>query len=101
MRIRSIPPNTLAAVAALLGPYAADASPATIIEALKAHGTGAPADPACRRLLSLREAGRALGVSEWTCRRLVLAGKLPSVKVGSQWRVPLAAIEALSQADAE
>jgi hypothetical protein len=101
MKLRSIPPNTLAAVAALIGPYAPDASPSAIIEALKAHGADTSADPTARKWLSFREAGKVVGKSEWSMRRLAIAGGISARKIGGVWRIPVSALDALSQADAE
>ena len=102
MKVRPIPANTLAALSALLCPYCPDASPTAIVQALQAHGGTAPdTDPAARRSLSLKESGRALGLSEWTIRRMVLDGRIRGRKLGAQWRVPLAEIESLAAAGAE
>jgi excisionase family DNA binding protein len=101
VKVKAIPASTLTAIAALLSPYAPDASPTAIVEALQGHDRKpVAADPAARRMLSLKEAGRAVGISEWTIRRMILDGRVQGRKVGSQWRVPLAAIEALAGANA-
>ena len=42
-----------------------------------------------KALVSLAECARALGVSERTVRRLVLARRVPAYRVGGQWRVDL------------
>lgn len=95
MQVRHVPPATLNAIAALLQPYAPEASPSAIVEALQAHCAPPPPDngPA---LVSLREAGRRLSLSEWTVRRFVLAGKIPARRLGGQWRVPAAALAELA-----
>lgn len=95
--IDRIPPATLQALAAILSPYVPGATPAAIVAALRIAAAGdRPADPARRRLLSLVEAGRALGVSPYTIRRRVADGTLRGVQVGSQWRVSIEAVEALA-----
>jgi excisionase family DNA binding protein len=96
MKLRAVPPNVLNAVSSLLQPYVPDASPTVIVEALQAHGDGPPADPSARRMLSLREAGRALGFSQYTARRRVADGTLPAVRIGGVFRVPVSAIEDLA-----
>ena len=94
--IDRIPPATLQALAAILSPYVPDATPRAIVEALRVVAAGEkPVDPARRRLLSLVEAGRALGVSGYTVRRRVADGTLPGIRVGAQWRIPVAAVEAM------
>jgi len=96
MKLRQVPPNVLAAVSALLTPFCPDASPTAIVAALQAHGAGPAADPAARRLLTMREAGRALGVSSYTIRRRVADGTLTAVRFGGQWRVPVTSVEAVA-----
>jgi excisionase family DNA binding protein len=98
MKLRAVPPNVLNAVSALLLPFAPDASPTAIVAALQAHGATAAraTDPAARRMLSLREAGRALGFSEFTARRRVADGTLQAIRIGGVFRVPVAAVEALA-----
>ena len=95
MVLRHVPPATLNAISALLQPYAPEASPSAIVEALQAHGSPPPPDtgPA---LVSLREAGRRLSLSVWSVRRFVLAGKIPARRLGGQWRVGAAALAALA-----
>lgn len=44
--------------------------------------------------LSVREAGRELGVSRSRAYELIRAGELPSIKIGRSRRVPRSAIEA-------
>jgi len=95
VKVRQVPPNVLAAVSALLTPYCADATPTTIVAALQAHGAGPAADPAARRLLSLREAGHALGFSAHTARRRVADGTLKAVRIGGVFRIPVTEIDAL------
>jgi excisionase family DNA binding protein len=45
-----------------------------------------------KQLLSLAECARALGVSERTVRRLVVARQIPAYRVGGQWRVDLSEV---------
>lgn len=98
MRIRAIPQNTLAGVAALIGPYVPDATPATILQALKAYGNdGQATAPYAQKLLTLAQAAKVMGTSPWTVRRLAIAGKLRATRVGVQWRIPAAAIEELAE----
>ncbi len=47
------------------------------------------------QLLTVEEAAAYLRVTPPTVYRLLRAGKLPGVKVGRQWRVRLADLEAL------
>lgn len=44
-------------------------------------------------LLPITEAARLLGVSSSTVRRLIAAGRLRTINVGKELRVPVAAIE--------
>lgn len=96
--IDRIPPPTLAAIAALVSPFVPDATPKAIVEALRVVAAGdRPVDPARRRLLTMKEAGAALGVSQFTIRRRIADGTLRGVRVGgeaSPWRVPVDAVEA-------
>ncbi len=95
MRLKPVPANTLAAVAALLGPYVdPGVSPQDIVAAIKSHDAKPAADPAARRVLSLKEAGKALGLSWWTVRRMAVDGRIGAVRIGVQWKVPLSEIEA-------
>lgn len=43
--------------------------------------------------VSVREAARMLGIRRDTARRLIAAGELPAVRIGTRWRVPVAALE--------
>jgi hypothetical protein len=97
MKLQSIPPSILCAIVALLLPFVPEATPATILAALRAfETTPAPPDPTARKWLSLREAGKVMGKSEWSARRMVLAGTLPARKIGGVWRVPVSALDALA-----
>jgi len=51
--------------------------------------------PPSQWALSVADVSVALGLSVQTIRRLIHAGQLPSVRIGGQYRVPVAAIEAL------
>lgn len=94
---RQIPEHVLTAIVALLAPYVHDATPTAIVDALKNHAAvPPPADAARPRLLSLKDAGRALGVSGWTVRRRVIEGAIRATRVGAQWRVPVAEIDRLA-----
>ena len=98
--MRVIPAAVLTPVVGLLHPYVPGLTEPVLLQALQAIGT-APAtisDPAARRLLSLKEAGRATGFSEWTMRRMVIRGLIEGRKVGVQWRIPVSAIEELARA---
>lgn len=73
-------------------PAAGDTTPTQRIGGDQHHGT----------TLSLKEAAQRLGVHEQTVRRAVKAGKVPGAHTvphgkGEQWRVPVAALEALSR----
>jgi excisionase family DNA binding protein len=48
-----------------------------------------------RRALSPREAERALGISHATLYRLIKAGRLRIIKLGSRTIIPIEAIDAL------
>jgi excisionase family DNA binding protein len=48
-----------------------------------------------RRALSILETARACGLSRATPYRLIAAGKLTTIKVGSRRLVPVGAIDAL------
>ena len=47
-----------------------------------------------RLLLTVAEAGEALGIGRTLCYELVLKGELPSVKLGRARRVPVASLQA-------
>jgi excisionase family DNA binding protein len=97
MKVRPIPANVLNGFCTTLDTYIPGVTPTVFVAAFLAYGADAPAaDPAARRSLSLRESGRALGLSEWTVRRMVLDGRIRGRKIGSQWRVPVTEIEALA-----
>ena len=49
-------------------------------------------------LLTVDEAAIKLRISSVTCRRLIAAGRLPSVKVGDQLRIGAAAVAAIVDA---
>jgi excisionase family DNA binding protein len=73
-------------------PAAGDTTPTQRVGSDHGHGT----------TLSLKEAAQRLGVHEQTVRRAVKAGKVPGAHTvphgkGEQWRVPVAALEALSK----
>ena len=51
-----------------------------------------------RRALSPREAERSLGISHATLYRLIKAGKLKAIKVGSRTLIPVDAIDTLLRA---
>jgi excisionase family DNA binding protein len=42
---------------------------------------------------SVREAAQALGISEWSVRRAIEAGRLPAVRFGSRIVIPRFALE--------
>lgn len=46
-----------------------------------------------RHLLSPDEFARAIGVSHWTVRNHIAAGKVQSVRVGSLIKIPVSEIE--------
>jgi excisionase family DNA binding protein len=48
-----------------------------------------------RRVLSIREAQHVTDLSQATIYRLIVAGKLTTVKVGARRLIPIEAIEAL------
>jgi excisionase family DNA binding protein len=48
-----------------------------------------------RRALSIIETARACGLSRATLYRLIAAGKLATIKVGSRRLVPIVALDAL------
>jgi excisionase family DNA binding protein len=48
-----------------------------------------------RRALSPREAERTLGISHATLYRLIKAGRLKTIKLGSRTIIPVEAIDAL------
>ena len=53
-------------------------------------------DPAARRLLSLDEAARYLGLgSRWAVRRLVVSGALPVVRIAGKWRLDVEDLDKL------
>lgn len=62
-----------------------------------------PVSPPSQWALSAADVSVASGLSVQTVRRLIRAGQLPSVRIGGQYRVPVAAIDALlrSVADAD
>jgi excisionase family DNA binding protein len=94
MKLKPVPANTLAAIAALLGPYVEqELAPHDILAAIRGHDGRAAVDPAARRVLSLSEAGNALGVTKWTVRRMAMDGRIESLKIGSLWKIPLSAID--------
>ena len=73
-------------------PAAGDTATTQRINSDQGHGT----------TLSLREAAQRLGVHEQTVRRAVKAGSVPGAHLvtsgkGQQWRVPVAALEAMSK----
>ena len=53
-----------------------------------------------RRALSPREAERALGISHATLYRLIKAGKIKTIKLGSRTIIPVEAIDALLSGEA-
>jgi excisionase family DNA binding protein len=55
--------------------------------------------PRARRLLSLDEAARYLGLgSRWAVRRLVVNGALPVVKIAGKWRLDVEDLDKLISA---
>ncbi len=50
-----------------------------------------------RRYMSMDEVAEYFGVSSRTIRRMITDRKLPAVRVGRQWRVPIAEVEALEK----
>jgi excisionase family DNA binding protein len=103
MKVRPIPANVLNGFCTTLDTYIPGVTPTVFVAAFQAYGDtkAAAPDPAARRSLSLRESGRALGLSEWTIRRMVLDGRIRGRKLGSQWRIPVAEVEALAAAPVE
>lgn len=97
MKVQTIPAPTLTAIHALLSPHVPELTPSTLVDALKAYRPDAAAEPErAPKMLPLKEAAEALGLSFWTLRRMANAGTIPARKVGQQWRVPLAAVKALA-----
>jgi len=43
--------------------------------------------------ISVPEAGRILGLSRLTAYKCAAAGQIPALRLGKQWRVPVAALE--------
>ena len=54
-----------------------------------------------KRALSIREAARTCGISRATVYRLIADGKLQTLKIGSRRLVPVVAIDALLNGDAQ
>ena len=54
-----------------------------------------------RRALSPREAERTLGISHATLYRLIKAGRLKTIKLGSRTIIPVEAIDALLNGGAQ
>ena len=62
--------------------------------------TTVPTTTDARPLLTLAQVSARLSISKPTCYRLIVAGMLPgAVRVGSQWRVAPAALEAWVRGD--
>ena len=100
MKLRTIPAEVLSAYVAGLSAYVPDLTPTRLVAALRgyepegeARATSAPPAP----MLSLVEAAQCLGVSRDTILRMVTSARLPGRKVGSQWRIPAAAVKALAE----
>lgn len=51
--------------------------------------------PPPRLALSTREAAQALGVSEAAVRRLIIEKRLPALRIGWKWLIPVAELERL------
>jgi len=49
--------------------------------------------------VSVKEAAKALDISDPTAYRLVRAGVIPVVKIGGRWRVPLRELHRLLEVD--
>jgi excisionase family DNA binding protein len=45
------------------------------------------------RLITIQEAAKVLGGTTWNVRRLIWNGKLPYVKVGKRFNIPVEALE--------
>jgi len=88
------------AIVALLAGCVPDLTPTRFVAALrsfepdKPEGTKRTPPP---RMVPLKQVAEALDLSTCSVRRMVKDGRLVGRKVGGQWRVPLAAIEALAE----
>jgi excisionase family DNA binding protein len=74
-------------------------SPNVLFDALRQYGQTAAPDTS-RRFLTPREFAKIVGASEHSAKRWCQTGKVRAVKVGSTWRIPASAVEALLSAPA-
>lgn len=52
--------------------------------------------PAVEGYLSTEEVGERFRTSKWTVRRWIDAGKLPAIRIGHQWLIPVSAVEQIA-----
>jgi len=55
--------------------------------------------PAPSQFFHVEKVAQVLGITEENTRALLRAGKLPGVRLGKRWLVPIAAINALALGD--
>ena len=97
MRVGHIPASTLAGVTDFLLPHVPELTPLLLVAALRAFDTSRP--PGVPPPFSFAGAGRQMGVSKWTVKRMVDDGILPATKIRGQWRIPADAVLRLARGE--
>lgn len=84
MKFTNIPANSIVAACAVLGPYVPELSPTSLVKALREHEV----NPRALRpkMLNKHQASELLGISWYTLVSHAKTGRIPAVRVGSQWR---------------
>lgn len=99
MQVRSnVTKDTLAGVVTLLQPAVPNLTATGLVAALKAYEPDSPGTRIERapQFADKKTAADLLQVSTFTVQRMIDDGSLCATKVRGQWRIPLAAIEALA-----
>ena len=93
MKVKPMPVQVLSVISSVLSLYCPELTPSVLVAALQQYPRKPERDPKACRGVSMREFGRMWSISEFTVRRLIATGRLPAYRVGSQFRIPLDAIE--------
>lgn len=92
--VKNYSPDVLKAGVNLLQMVCPELTPSTLVEALKAFGTGQKSK--AKETITIQEASEILGVCRMTVHRYIKQGLLPKIKISAKTvRIPLDAIQKL------
>ncbi len=101
MKVTPIPENVLTGSVALLKFYCPDLDPVRLVKALASYEPANVEQVSKKDSLPLfvdkYKAADSLDLSPFTIIKMCKSGRLPAQKIGSQWRIRVEAIQALTR----